>query len=97
MDTREFMQGLVEGIGLLAKQQFKDTAKKVERDVSQRGYRFKKRVFQSAVEIFLMIAGLGCLFLGIILFFSSYIPLKFVLLLVGLVLINAVLLISRFR
>ena len=74
-----------------------ELAEKVERSFARRGYRLKRFLFRSSIELFVLIFGLGILLLGVLLFLTKFIRLDVLAIVTGLLMVNAALLFGKFR
>ncbi|MAG72922.1 hypothetical protein CL620_01290 [archaeon] len=87
-----FIDGVLKGIDTIA-----DTHHAITKFIRSRGYRVKRKVFSAVLQLFFLLIGVSCLFLGLILVLDNFMRLEYVLVGIGFVTIYAVLVIGKFR
>jgi hypothetical protein len=85
---------LIKGFAQSFMQTTKHTA---ERHVLVYFYNMKRALFRFAIEIILLLAGIVLALAGLVVFLSRFIPIEFIMLISGLILINVVLLTAKFK
>jgi hypothetical protein len=70
---------------------------RMERRVTMKGLAFKRFVTRSSVEIFVLLFGIGSFLLGLLVFLGRFAPIDVVMLVTGIVLVNIVLLVGKFK
>ena len=70
---------------------------RIERKISQKGLALKRFLARTAIEIFVLLFGIGSLLLGLLILFSRIAPIDIVLIIVGVLLVNGVLLLGKFK
>jgi hypothetical protein len=76
---------------------YKSIAQGFERKILVEFYKWKRNLFRSAIELSLFLVGGLFVLLGLVLLVSEYIALKYVLIIVGVIILYAALLMTKLR
>ena len=93
MKADQFIEGVMQGLSLFGQK----ATTSIRGEVARTGYKLKRKVFQSAIEITFAVVGIICLSIGIILFLTRFMSLEASFILIGFLLIYVVLIISKFK